>query len=68
MLPLVERIFFLFLLVIAGPVKAAYVPPGENQAIRNSFFVSESGSGCAFTRFFFRVKVTECHSPVDFEV
>ena len=48
-LPLVEKICFFFFLVIVGPVKAAYVPPGEDQAIRSSFLVSESGSGCAFT-------------------
>ena len=41
------------ILVIAGPVKVAYVPLGEDQAIRSSFLMSESGSGCAFTRGFF---------------
>ena len=36
--------FVLIFFVIAGPVKAAYVPLGENQAIRSSFLMSESGS------------------------
>ena len=44
--------FLLFFLVIVGPVKAAYVPLGEDQAIRSSFLVSKSGS--------------IVHSPVDF--
>ena len=44
---------FVCFLVIAGPVKAAYVPLGGDQATRSSFSPSESGSGCTFTRIFF---------------
>lgn len=52
MLLLVESVCFCFL-VIAGPVKAVYVPLGDDHATHSSFSPSENDNGCAFTRFFF---------------
>ena len=43
----------LFVFVTAGPVKAAYLPLVEDQAIRSSCFSSKSGRGNVFTRGFF---------------
>ena len=48
-----SRVFVFVFLVIAGPVKAAYVFLGDDQATHSSFSSSESDNGCAFTRFFF---------------
>lgn len=37
-----------FFFVIVGSIKVAYIPPGEDQAVRSSFYPSKSGS--AFPR------------------